>query len=53
MYTDSQESQRVALRAYPPAGTTVVEVAPGESWAIVGAASDDDDVEANWRGALT
>jgi hypothetical protein len=31
----------------------VVGAASGESWAIVCAASDDDDVEANWRGALT
>ena len=31
----------------------MVEAAPSESWAIVCAASDDNDVKANWRGALT
>ena len=41
-----------ALRAYSPARTAAAEAAPNASWAFFCAASEDDDVEANRRGAL-
>jgi len=41
-----------ALRAYSPARTAAAEAAPRASWAFSCAASDDEDVEANRRGAL-
>jgi len=41
-----------ALRAYSLARAAAAEAAPSASWAFFCAASDDDDVEANRRGAL-
>jgi len=56
--TDSQKDQShaptgpSALCAHSPAHMDAAEAEQSVLWAFVYAASDGDDVEANWRGAF-